>query len=508
MMVAIAELKAFVRDATRQLSRERDFIEFEVYAASSAHRIARISHTSDIPCRGVEEIKSLGADGFEVRVAMRRDPHEIGTAFEAGDLSRAALQRVVERARRSAIVDPHFPGFARDPRKFSVGAAGGGDLARASDAALASSAWQIVGGALRAFRAGNRNGVDHPGLVIGGDVSIIHDRIAIGGSNFPDVRGDESAHFISSVTAIVESIDAKGTATAVGGTTAQMRRAGAALGGGAIRRALALGHGVRPASGKYRVILGPQPVAEILNYMVIGSLTTGAFYAASSAYQGKFGARVMDERIAIVDDPMLRAGAVHRRVTCEGLPAGKTELIRAGRLIGLLSNVYDSHRLETDEAREKKLGALGKDATFAPVAGYRLGEGGGRRFDADPGATATNVVMRARGGASDRAMLQAVGDGIYVGRIWYTYPINGQRAGDFTCTVTGDSYLIRNGKLATPLAPNCLRINANIADVFDSPLSIGARITPTIVWGAAETYFVPAVAAKNIMLAEIGTDPS
>ena len=78
-----------------------------------------------------------------------------------------------------------------------------------------------------------------------------------------------------------------------------------------------------------------------------------------------------------------------------------------------------------------------------------------RRFDANPGSSATNVVMRARGGKSERELIRAVGEGIYVGRVWYTYPINGQRAGDFTCTVSGDSYLIRNGVLAAPLAPNC-----------------------------------------------------
>ena len=36
-------------------------------------------------------------------------------------------------------------------------------------------------------------------------------------------------------------------------------------------------------------------------------------------------------------------------------------------------------------------------------------------------------------------LIRKVRNGIYVGRVWYTYPINGQRAGDFTCTVSGDS---------------------------------------------------------------------
>jgi len=503
-MLPRAELKSFVRSAAKELSRDPDFAEFEIYAASSEQRIARLAYTSDIPSRGVEEMKSLGADGFQVRIVRNRDRHEIGTASEAGDLSGEALRGAIERARRAAIIDPHFSGLARDQRKLAPSARSTSVLARVSDPMLTASAWQVIGGALAAFRAHYQRSSAHPGLVIGGDLSLVHDRIAIAGSNFPDVRSDESAHFLTSITAIVESLDAKGTDTGVGGTIEQMRGAVATLGHNAVRRALGLGAGVRPASGRYRVILGPQPIAEILNYLVIGSLTTGAFYAASSAYQGKFARQVMDERIGLVDDPALPAGPVRRTVTCEGLRAGRTELVRAGRLVGLLSNVYDSHRLETDESRAEKLGQDGSGANFPPRAGYRLGEGGGRRFDAEPGSSATNLVMRAQGAISERALLQALGDGLYVGRIWYTYPINGQRAGDFTCTVTGDSYLVRDGKLAQPLAPNSLRINANIGEVFDKPLAIGARITPTIVWGAAETYFVPAIATESLALAEIG----
>ncbi|MGC2274430.1 MAG: metallopeptidase TldD-related protein, partial [Candidatus Binatus sp.] len=134
-----------------------------------------------------------------------------------------------------------------------------------------------------------------------------------------------------------------------------------------------------------------------------------------------------------------------------------------------------------------------------------LGEGGGRRFDASPGSAGTNVVMRARGGVTERELVRAVGDGIYVGRIWYTYPINGQRAGDFTCTVTGDSHIIRDGKIAEPLAPNCLRLNANIAQVFEHPLAVGARPRPATVWGSPEAYYVPAIALDSIELAEVGT---
>jgi PmbA protein len=251
-------------------------------------------------------------------------------------------------------------------------------------------------------------------------------------------------------------------------------------------------------------VLGAQPVAEILNYMVMGSLTTGAFHAASSAYHAKFGAPVMDSRLSLADDPAFSAGPIRRRITCEGIPTRRVELIRDGKLVGLLSNFYDAHRLLTDEHRAEKLGGCAPaKLDFAALSGYRLGEGAGRRFDASPGAAGTNVVMRARRGLTDRELVRAVGDGIFVGRIWYTYPINGQRAGDFTCTVSGDSYIVRDGEIAEPLAPNCLRMNANIADVFEHPLAVGMRPHPATVWGSPEAYYVPAIAAGSIALAQV-----
>jgi PmbA protein len=508
-MLPIAQLKAFTREAAAILARESDLASFEVYTASSESRIARLNYTSDIPSRGLEEFKSLHADGFQLRIAMRRDPHEVGAAFEAADLSRDSVREAIRRARSAAVVDPHFPGFPPE-LQGRIAKPERSDLAKVSDRAIAAAAWDALGGALESFakRAAKRSSAspgERPGLIIGGDVSVTRDRIAVFNSNFSEIRVDESAHFNASVTSIVESLDAKGTATALGGSVAAMRNAASVLGRDAVMRALALGHGVRPASGTFRVVLGPQPVAEILNYMVMGSLTTGAFHAASSAYHAKFGERVMDPRLSLYDDPAYRAGAMRRRITCEGIPTRRLEMIRDGNLVGLLSDFYDSNRLLTDEHRSEKLGSHAPaDVDFPPLNGYRLGEAGGRRFDSSPGAAGTNVVMRTRAGLTERELIRTVGDGIYVGRIWYTYPINGQRAGDFTCTVSGDSYLIRNGEISEPLAPNCLRINANISEVFLNPIAVGARSLPATVWGSPEAYYVPALAAERIALAEVG----
>jgi PmbA protein len=522
-MRAAAELKTFVREARAMLGRERDLAEFEIYCAAAEHRVARLAYTSDIPCRGVEELKSHAADGFTVRIVMRRDARESGTATEAGDLSLEALRAALVRARSAALVDPHFPGLPgtphfpglpKAPRKRAPGAVGSADAAagglmRAGDGALVEAAWRIVGGALDAFTPPAASRFRPPGLVLGGDVSMMRDRMALASSNFAEVRAEAGAHFTCTVTALVESLGAKGTASALGATLGGMRTAAARAGRDAVARALALGGGERPPGGTYRVVFGPQPIAELLNYMVVPSLSTGAFHAAATAYHGRFGAQVMDRRLSLSDDPAAARGAIRRRLTCEGLPARRTTMVRDGRLVGLLSNFYDGHRLATDEHRAEKLGPLGAGRiSFPSNSGYRLGESAVRRFDANPGSAATNVIMRVRGGKSERELIRAVGEGIYVGRVWYTYPINGQRAGDFTCTVSGDSYLIRNGVLAAPLAPNALRINANIEQVFAHPIEVGNRAEPALVWGAPEAYYTSALACAEIPFTAIEASQS
>ena len=504
------ELKKFVSEAAALLAREDGLSGFEVYASASEDRVARINYRSDIPSRGVEEFKSLKAEGFALRIAMKGDTHETGTAAIAGDLGLEAVRASLKRARREAIVDPQFNGFPPGPAKLSAGGeASTSGLIHANDGLLASAAWRVVGGAISTFEAKGPRGIEHPGLIVGGDFSIIRDRIAVTNSNYREVRTDENARFAASITALAEALEAKGTASAIGGSADEMTRASARLGREAVLKALALQHGERPSPGTYRVVLGPQPLAEIVNYMVLPSLTAGAFYTSSSAYHGRFGTRVMDARISLTDDPLAVNGPVRRRITCEGVPAAKTDLIKAGELVGLLSNYYDAGRLSNDPNRAEKLGAAGNEVAAFPVrSGYRLGDGAVRRFDSHPGASGTNVIMRTRDGISDEELIKEAGDGIYVGRVWYTYPINGQRNGDFTCTVSGDSYVIRGGKLAKPLAPNCLRINANIEAVFAQPLAVGRRQHGALVWGSPEAYFMPALLADGITLAAIGAADS
>jgi PmbA protein len=186
-------------------------------------------------------------------------------------------------------------------------------------------------------------------------------------------------------------------------------------------------------------------------------------------------------------------------VTCEGLPTGRTHLIRDGVFVGCLASWYESQRLARDPARADKLGAADEDAVrraLTPRNGFRFAPGGGRQFDSTPTVSASNVVLEGDGGVTRDELIRRVGDGLYIGRIWYTYPVNGLRAGDFTCTVVGDSYIIREGRIAEPLRANVIRVNDNIATILNNVVGVTKDVRGTVVW--AEAAYTPELAVSGV----------
>ncbi|MBI4573468.1 MAG: hypothetical protein HY713_09330 [candidate division NC10 bacterium] len=168
-------------------------------------------------------------------------------------------------------------------------------------------------------------------------------------------------------------------------------------------------------------------------------------------------------------------------------------------MVGLLANVYERERILKDPQAAAKLGRDPHEAPKAlvPRNGFRFG--GGRRFEAPPGISATTVIVESSEPICREELLAQVGDGLYIGRTWYTYPIDGLRAGDFTCTVVGDSFLIREGRLASPIQANALRINDNnIQRLPRAIIGITADRRETMVWGGDEVIHAPEIAATDV----------
>jgi len=501
-----ADLRRAVEGALAFVSSQPGIREVEVFAASNRALIARLNYTSHIPCNGVEEPKSTEMYGLGLQVVFRApEGTRIGFASEPSDLSVDGARRALEKARRAAVHDPEFrslPHPASEPRTLI-------DyhdprLLEISDTVLVEAGWKVVTGGLRTFTASSTLADLNPseadlkrlGLILGGDVTILQERIAIASTHMPHAQTDESALMTSVVTAMVETRDAKGSGWA---TCTRLDHFTDEAGSEAAANAIAAIGGQRVPSGDYTVIFGKQPVTDLLNNLVIPACQSGAFYSSSTPFLGRLGKAVAAPTLTVYDHGAMPGFTGSKGITCEGLPTGRTDLIKDGVLVGLLSHWYDSQRLLNDPMLTAKLGVDRQAAApaLAPRNGFRY-DGGGRSFETQPGTAASNVIVEGADPVALDTLIRTVQNGLYVGRIWYTYPINGFAAGDFTCTVVGDSYIIRDGRFVAPLKANTIRINDNITRLLQHIVGITKDVKGTLVWAADEVVYAPEIAVTGV----------
>lgn len=505
-MITNKDLEQAATQGHAFLTGQDDIQEAEVYVSANGVLLSRLNYTSHIPCNGVEEPKSVVNYGVGVQAVFKDG--RIGFGSETSDISLDGVQSALDKARKGATDDPEFVSLARptgEKRKLFDYA--DPDIANGiKDDALPEAGWRILNGGLRVFETSESltQLVDRPekltelGIIIGGDCTILHERMSICSTAMPEVQSDESTLVMSFITSMVEREESKGSGYAA---TTRLADLTDEAGREAAHNAIAGVGGVRLPTGDYKVVFGREAVMEILHYIVMPGLDTSTFYAAASPFMGKLGQKVASDKLTIVDDGSLAGFVGSKGITDEGLPTGRTELIKNGVLVGLLSNWYDSQRTLRDPGSQEKLGVNPSEwkHAFMPRNGFRYARGGGRHFDSQPGIHPTNVLVPGEIEDTD-AICRMVGNGIYIGRIWYTYPVNGLRAGDFTGTVVADSYVIKDGKLDKPIKPNTLRINENVLNVLNNVMGATKEGKPVLVWAADEIVYAPELAVSNVHL--------
>ncbi len=535
-MLSLTQLRLAAKDALAYASAQPDIEEVEAFVSANANLTVRLNYTSHIPSNGVEEPKSTDSQGIGLRVVLHTPAEgggkRAGFGSEPADLSLEGVKRALDKARAAAVMDPEFvslpdPAVLPTPvthsRQIEPHSPVSETPARSYDPAimrlgnkrLVGAGWRMMDRALDAFQssedlaslAQTPDRLAGLGLILGGDVVMLQSRMAIASTHLPQVQTEQNTLVMSFATAMVETLDSKGSGWSVGSELAGFDGEAAAE---AARNAVAalgpeLAGGQRVPTGSYRVILGPQPVAEILEWILMASFQLEMFYAGASSFMGKLGQQVASEQLSIFDDSYAAGLPNSRSITDEGLPTGRAELLRNGRLSGLISDFYNYQRILRDPAGREKLGRDPIEARqdIAPRNGFRPGNGGGRDFGGPPGAVSSNLIVQGSPGVSRDELLRQVGDGVYIGRIWYTYPVNGITAGDFSGTIIGDSYLIKDGRIAEPLKPNTLRMNDNVLRVINSILGIGAFRRPTVRWSSDQVTWAPEIAVDGFGLEEI-----
>ena len=271
-MPGAALLARAVREALAFVRAQDGVREAEVFAADNRTLLTRLNYTSHIPCNGVEEPKSAETYGLGIQVALDSpDGLLLGFGSEPSDLSTAGAARALVKARQGAVRDPEFHCFPRpggerrglvdyhDPALLDIG-----------DAQLVEAGWKVLQGGLGAFLAssrlaglaGSETGLRKLGLILGGDVTILQESMAIASTSLPEPQTDVSTLLTSFVTGMVEAQDAKGSGWSTGTRLAHLTEE---AGADAAQRAVEAMGGLRVPSGDYTVVFGRQPIADLMN---------------------------------------------------------------------------------------------------------------------------------------------------------------------------------------------------------------------------------------------------
>jgi len=496
---ALRELEQSVEGAIAFLKTQPEIKSAQVFASANNRMWARLNYTSHIPCNGLEEPKSTDDYGIGIQIVLDSpDGTMVGFGSEERDLSLEGVKLALEKAKQGAIVDPQFHCLPQaTDEKRSLFEYHDPMIMGITNDGLVEAGWKVLDGAIDSFLGsetlrGMASGktLNDLGLIIGGDLAILQERMAVSSYEMPDARSDESAFISAYVTGMVEKGDAKGSGYSV---YLKLKDLSGRAGSEAAQNAINSLNGIRLPSGDYPVILGPQPTAELLNNLIIRSCTTSAFYSRQSCFLGKLGKQVGSNMLTIIDKGNAPGLVGSKGITCEGLPTGETTLIKEGVLSGLLSDSYEYQRILSDPEAKEKLGVNPADFGHAmiPRNGFRYTRGGGRNFGVLPTASATNIVFESPSSVDLQTLINGIQKGILVGRLWYTYPVNGLRAGDFTGTLTADSYYIEDGRIKAPIKVNTLRINDNICNILMGVRGITKDTRPTVLWAADEIVYAP-----------------
>jgi predicted Zn-dependent protease len=245
-------------------------------------------------------------------------------------------------------------------------------------------------------------------------------------------------------------------------------------------------HGaVAIAPGRYRAVLEPYALADLLAWFSFDSLNGLGFLEERSYFTGRIGERAFDAKLTLLDDGLDPAG-LPRAFDFEGTPKQRVLLVEEGVVRG---PVWD----RATAAR------AGRDST-----GHAL-PAASRSFGPMP----TNLVVSPGEAESTDELAELVGDGVYVTRLHYLSVVNPREA-----TITGmtrdGTFRIRDGKVAEPLAN--LRFTVALPEVL---AELPGLTKDTLLVNESDFYDerwayghrVPAIAAASFNVTGVGGGP-
>lgn len=190
--------------------------------------------------------------------------------------------------------------------------------------------------------------------------------------------------------------------------------------------------------GVYDVLLEPEAVAELMEWLSFTAFGAKSFVERTSPLAGQLGDQLMHERVTITDDA-LQPQSLSMPFDYEGVPKQRVLLIDRGRAAGI---VYDT--------------------AYAKLYN-RASTGHGMPYDDTEGPLPMHLAIGA-GTTPRAAMERLLGDGLVINRFHYVNGLLDTRRALMTGLTRDGTFLVRGGQIVG--AVNNLRFTQSILEAF------------------------------------------
>ncbi len=455
--------------ATRELSKQG--LDYEVFA--SANKVTTVRFASS----RLLESKMFLDSGIGIRVVLSGS---VGFASSTGTSREAVLATIesAKKAARSKKPDPDFHGLP-SPKKSHK-------MSSAFDPAIRDAGFDdlvVAGIHPLTFAKDISNGKAE----ISGASNFVYEFASIANSEGVDTS-DESTFAFASVTA--ERADSDHEVSGMGWSLSRSLAKFDAKDAGqeAVNNAMMKMKTAKITPGKFDVVWGNYSITDLAENILSYAVSLASVDYGMSYFAGKLGTKVATDDFSLIDDGTLEGSLAAKQCDDEGLPTHRTPIIEKGVLSNFLSDDYSAKKVNAKSKGKTNYASTGN--------GFRFDATPGRRYDILPSIYPTNLVIKP-GTHSDSELFEGIKRGIYVGRTWYTYPINPME-GDFTCTNRSNTFLIENGEITGALPANSFRINDNLPRLLKKIKGIGKETKAVTVWAGASAVYAPKIRMEGV----------
>jgi PmbA protein len=206
--------------------------------------------------------------------------------------------------------------------------------------------------------------------------------------------------------------------------------------------------------GEYTVVLEPEAVADLLDFLGFLAFNGLAHAEGRGALEGRLGTRVAAPAINLSDSPRFPR-TLPRAFDMEGVPKAPVPLIQDGV----------AHAVVHDTRSAARAGGDARSTGHATAPG-------GSSFGPHP----TNLVLIGGGAANAAELTATVERGLYVTRFWYVNAVH-EKQTLLTGTTRDGTFLIEDGRVGRPVRD--LRFTDSVLRILEATEALAA--TPRLV---------------------------